>query len=63
MWGLLNETGKGKIFDHAVASLPLVRRLDDSRMVLLGSGRFDSIGNYINGLEVWKPRRPVRRPA
>ncbi len=54
-WGLLNETGDGNVFRHAVASLPLFRRLDDSRMVMLGSGRFDSQGNAINGLEVWKP--------
>ena len=54
-WGLLNETGDGKVFRHAVASLPLFRRLDDSRLVMLGSGRFDSQGNAMNGLEVWKP--------
>ena len=59
MWGLLNETGPGNVFRQAVASLPLVRRLDDSRVVLLGSGRFDAIGNYLNGLEVWKPETGV----
>jgi len=55
MWGLLNETGLGNVFNHAVASLPLMRRLDDSRIVVLGSGRFDAVGNYLNGLEIWKP--------
>ena len=55
IWGLLNETGQGNVFKQAVASLPLVRSLDDSRIVLLGSGRFDTIGNYLNGLELWKP--------
>ena len=45
MWGLLNETGQGNVFNHAVASLPLMRRLDDSRIVMLGSGRFDTVGN------------------
>jgi len=55
MWGLLNETGLGNVFSHAVASLPLMRRLDDSRIVILGSGRFDAIGNFLNGLEIWKP--------
>jgi len=54
MWGLLNETGDGGVFRHAVAQLPLVRRLDDSRVVLLGSGRFDTM-NFMNGLEIWKP--------
>jgi hypothetical protein len=55
MWGLLNETWDGGVFRHSVASLPLLRRLDDSRIVVLGSGRFDSIGNSMNGLEVWRP--------
>ena len=54
MWGLLNETGDGAVFRHAVAALPLVRRLDDSRVVMLGSGRFDTM-HFLNGLEVWKP--------
>lgn len=54
MWGLLNETKLGPVFQHAVAQLPLVRRLDDSRVVLLGSGRFDTM-NFLNGLAIWKP--------
>jgi hypothetical protein len=41
MWGLLNETGDGPVFRQAVASLPLVRALDESRVVMLNSGRFD----------------------
>ncbi len=53
MWGLLNETGPGNVFNHALASLPLMRRLDDSRIVMLGSGRFDAGENFLNGLEVW----------
>jgi hypothetical protein len=59
MWGLLNETGDGKVFRHAVASLPLMRRLDDTRVILLGSGRFDAT-NFLDGLEVWQP---AARPA
>ena len=55
MWGFLNETGLGSVFNHAVNSLPLARRLDDSRIVMLGSGRWDTVGNYLNGLELWKP--------
>ena len=54
MWGLLNETGDGPIFQHAVESLPLVRSLDNSRMVMLGSGRFDCVGNFLNGLNSWR---------
>lgn len=54
IWGLLNETGDGNIFRHAAASLPLIRSLDDNRLVILGSGRFDCLGNFLNGLQVWK---------
>ncbi len=51
IWGLLNETRDGAIFRHACDMLPLVRSLDPSRMVLLGSGRWDgqwSIGSLSN---------------
>ncbi|MBK7710868.1 MAG: glycoside hydrolase family 2 [Bacteroidales bacterium] len=51
IWGLLNETFDGLVFRHAVALLPAVRSLDNSRMVLLGSGRWDgqfSIGSLSN---------------
>lgn len=51
IWGLLNETFDGPVFQHAVASLPLVRSLDDTRLVLLNSGRFDrqpTIGSFCN---------------
>ena len=41
MWGLLNETSDGAVFRHAVASLPLARSWDESRVVMLNSGRFD----------------------
>jgi hypothetical protein len=54
MWGLLNETFDGPVFRHAVSQLPMVRRLDDTRVVLLGSGRFDT-KTFLNGLEIWKP--------
>ena len=58
MWGLLNETSDGPVFRHAVATLPLVRSLDDSRLVMLNSGRWDAGGNETAqaGLEIW--RRP-----
>ena len=41
IWGLLNETGDGSVFRHAVGSLAALRALDDSRLVLLNSGRWD----------------------
>lgn len=50
-WGLLNETHDGPVFHNAVASLPLVRSLDDTRLVFLNSGRWDgqfSIGSLSN---------------
>ena len=51
IWGLLNETPDGPIFRHAVSMLPKIRSLDDSRMIILGSGRWDgqfSIGSISN---------------
>jgi hypothetical protein len=50
MWGLLNETRDGPIFRHAVGMLPLVRALDDTRVVMLDSG-----------LEQFVPRKQVPR--
>jgi Glycosyl hydrolases family 2, sugar binding domain/Glycosyl hydrolases family 2/Glycosyl hydrolases family 2, TIM barrel domain len=41
IWGLLNETKDGPVFREARSALPLVRSLDDTRLVLLSSGRFD----------------------
>ena len=41
MWGMLNETEDGPIFREAQSALPWVRSLDDTRLVLLSSGRFD----------------------
>jgi hypothetical protein len=53
MWGLLNETSDGAVFRHAVSVLPEVRKLDDSRVVLLNSGRFDNAGG-VAGIQVWR---------
>jgi hypothetical protein len=59
MYGMLNETEDGPIFRQAVATLPLVRSLDDTRLVLLSSGRFDGhleIGSASNpGSHEWEP--------
>jgi Glycosyl hydrolases family 2, sugar binding domain/Glycosyl hydrolases family 2, TIM barrel domain/Glycosyl hydrolases family 2 len=41
MWGMLNETEDGPVFREAQSALPWVRSLDDTRLVLLSSGRFD----------------------
>ncbi|MCL5098682.1 MAG: hypothetical protein M1608_14365, partial [Candidatus Omnitrophica bacterium] len=60
IWGLLNETPDGPVFRHAVDALPLVRALDNSRLVLLASSRWDGqaqIGSLCNpGHTAWQYR-------
>ena len=53
IWGLLNETPDGAVFRHAAGLLPKLRLLDDSRMVMLNSGRWDSQGGGLEGIEAW----------
>lgn len=51
IWGLLNETPDGPLFRRAVAALSWARKLDPTRLILLGSGRWDcqpSIGSISN---------------
>ena len=47
MWGLLNETNAGEMTDRARAWLPSLRAVDDTRVVLLSSGRWD--GDFRTG--------------
>ena len=56
MWGLLNETPDGPIFRHAVGLLPALRALDDSRLVMLNSGRWDRVmpRHLIPGIDFWR---------
>ncbi len=58
IWGMLNETPAGAVFDQAVAALTVVREQDDSRLVLLSSGRWDGrqdIGSVCNpGSQSWE---------
>ncbi len=58
IWGLLNEVPFGLITQCAAASLPLIRSLDPTRLVLLQSGRWDQqldIGSLSNpGSKVWE---------
>ena len=58
IWGVLNETRDGPVFRHAVESLKLIRELDQDRLVLLSSGRWDgepSIGSVSNpGSSRWE---------
>ena len=62
MWGLLNETPDGPVFRHAVGVLPALRALDDSRLVMLNSGRWDAQSGGVAGIEVWRNAgaRPIR---
>ena len=57
IWGLLNETYDGAVFRHAVGYLPRLRELDDTRLVLLSSGRWDgdlAVGSVSNpGEATW----------
>ncbi len=58
IWGLLNETYDGPVFRHAVDYLTRLRQLDDTRLVLLSSGRWDgdlAIGSVSNpGESSWQ---------
>ena len=58
IWGLLNETKDGPVFRRAVGFLPKLRELDVTRLVLLGSGRWDgqwAIGSASNpGSDQWE---------
>jgi len=59
LYGMLNETVDGPMFREAVSALALVRSLDETRLVLLSSGRFDGhleIGSASNpGSHEWEP--------
>ena len=58
IFGLLNETCKTSVYEHAKGFLPRLRALDDTRLVLLSSGRFDgetSVGSLSNsGSDRWE---------
>jgi len=67
IWGLLNETRDGPVFRHAVQSLDLVRDLDETRLVLLHSGRWDcrpDIGSVSNpGSHTWEHVWGIEAPG
>lgn len=58
IFGLMNEVGNGPVVQHAINSLGLLRSLDDTRLVLLQSGRWDGqyhIGSVSNpGSTQWE---------
>ena len=56
IWGLLNEVRDIPHFRLAASSLPLVRKLDETRMVFLNSGRWDlaSVNDEVfSKLDIW----------
>ncbi|MBM3888308.1 MAG: glycoside hydrolase family 2 [Verrucomicrobia bacterium] len=75
IWGLLNEVRDTPHFRLAAASLPLVRKLDKTRMVFLNSGRWDlrgvddevfsklDIWHGDAGREPWATRNPSTQPV
>ncbi len=66
MWGVMNEMWDGPQFRHGVASLPLIKFLDDTRPYFLNSGGFDmqmSIGSISNpGATEWQHLMGSERP-
>ncbi len=56
LWGVLNETPNGPVLEEGVASLPGIRALDDTRVVLLNSGNWDgSQKSFANpGSDKWE---------
>jgi len=67
IWGMLNEMPDGPVFRHAVEALRLVRDLDETRVVLLSSGRWDSqlgIGSLSNpGSREWEHQWGAEEPG
>lgn len=57
IWGLLNEIRDSAQFRLAADSLPLIRNLDQTRMVFLNSGRWDLAGvshdEVFAKLDIW----------
>ncbi len=53
MWGLLNETNNGPVFQYAVHFLETLRSEDDSRLVILNSGRWN-FADSVAGIEAWQ---------
>ncbi len=66
IFGLVNEMGNGPMSQHAQASLGLLRSLDDTRLVLQQSGRWDgqyNVGSVCNpGQTQWQHMWGVENP-
>src|SRR5579862_2201765 len=57
-WGMLNETVDGPVYLEGAGALSFMRRFDDTRLILLSSGRFDGhleVGSVSNpGMFEWE---------
>lgn len=66
IFGLMNEVGNGPVVQHAIASLGMLRSLDDTRLILLQSGRWDgqyNVGSVSNpGSMQWEHVWGVESP-
>ncbi len=66
IFGLMNEVGNGPVVQHAIASLGMLRSLDDTRLILLQSGRWDGqyhVGSVSNpGSAHWEHVWGVENP-
>jgi hypothetical protein len=64
IWGVLNETKTGPVFDQGVAALPIIRALDNTRVVLLNSGNWDgSEKTFANpGVSQWESTLADQHP-
>lgn len=66
IFGLMNEVGNGPVVQHAIASLGMLRSLDDTRLILLQSGRWDgqyNVGSVSNpGSTQWEHVWGVESP-
>ncbi|NLV44027.1 MAG: hypothetical protein GXY07_05965 [Candidatus Hydrogenedentes bacterium] len=66
IFGLMNEVGNGPVVQHAIASLGMLRSLDDTRLILFQSGRWDgqyNVGSVSNpGSTHWEHVWGVESP-
>jgi hypothetical protein len=67
IWGMLNEMPDGPVFRHAIEASKLVRSLDETRLLVLNSGRCDyqlTIGSFCRpGSTQWECLLGVQGPG
>ena len=67
IWGMLNESSRNEPERQAIAILPSLRKLDPTRLILLGSGRWDGqlgVGSFANpGSDKWEYQWGAEAPG